>query len=184
MMSDQCVGEIRMFAGSYEPSGWFFCAGQSLAIANFEVLFSLIGTSYGGDGVTTFKLPDLRGRIPLSQGKSLTNSAYLLAQQGGTETVKLLEQNIPSHTHPVIATTNSATAAAPANDIFAAVVNASGGELSDVGYLPNADSVSASLQMNTSAVTTAGQSLAHANIMPSSPVNFIIAHDGVYPMFS
>src|SRR5271169_1149679 len=101
-MSQPYVGEIRMFASNFAPAGWMLCQGQLLPISEFETLFNLIGTTYGGDGQSTFALPDLRGRLPIHQG-----SGFVLAASGGAETVTLTTNQIPAHSHTVFATTNS-----------------------------------------------------------------------------
>src|SRR5436309_8381921 len=108
-MAQPYVGEIRMFAGNFAPAGWMFCEGQLLPISENETLFQLIGTTYGGDGQSTFALPDLRGRIPIHQGNGFT-----LAETGGAEEITITVNQIPAHSHPFLATTNQ-TAAAPPN---------------------------------------------------------------------
>src|SRR5712671_567290 len=100
-MSSPFLGEIRMFAGNFAPAGWMFCEGQLLSIADYDTLFNLIGTTYGGDGQSTFALPDLRGRLPIHQGANFT-----LAQNGGVEQVTLTLNQIPAHTHPFLASGN------------------------------------------------------------------------------
>ena len=101
-MAQPYVGEIRMFAGNFAPAGWMFCEGQLLPISEYETLFNLIGTTYGGDGKSTFALPDLRGRVPLHFGNGFT-----LAETGGVEEVTLTTSQIPAHSHPFVATTGS-----------------------------------------------------------------------------
>src|SRR5215207_5921571 len=113
-MAQPYVGEIRMFAGNFAPAGWMFCEGQLLPISENETLFQLIGTTYGGDGESTFALPDLRGRIPIHQGNGFT-----LAENGGVEDVTLTVQQIPVHTHPFLGTDDLATTNSPANNVFA-----------------------------------------------------------------
>src|SRR5690348_4723848 len=113
-MANNFVGEIRMFAGNFAPAGWMFCEGQLLPISENETLFQLIGTTYGGDGQNTFALPDLRGRLPLHQGDGV-----VLAEADGVEEVTLSLQQIPGHTHPLFATSNSATGTAPAGQALA-----------------------------------------------------------------
>src|SRR4051812_23554742 len=103
-MAQPYVGEIRMFAGNFAPAGWMFCEGQLLPISENETLFQLIGTTYGGDGEVTFALPDLRGRLNIHQG-----AGFILAETGGTETVTLTAQQIPVHTHAMLASSNTAT---------------------------------------------------------------------------
>src|SRR6516165_9248553 len=105
-MAQPYVGEIRMFAGNFAPAGWMFCEGQLLPISEYETLFNLIGTTYGGDGQSTFALPDLRGRLPLHQG-----SGYVIGQSGGAETVTLTTQQMPVHSHSLMASSDSANAA-------------------------------------------------------------------------
>src|SRR3954467_11553144 len=113
-MAQPYVGEIRMFAGNFAPAGWMFCEGQLLPISENETLFQLIGTTYGGDGQSTFALPDHRGRLPLHQG-----NGFVLAETGGAETITLTVSQIPSHSHPLLATSSNATAPSPLNDMYA-----------------------------------------------------------------
>src|SRR6187455_2190277 len=103
------LGEIRIFAGNFAPAGWAFCDGQLLSIAENDFLFTLIGTTYGGDGESTFALPDLRGRVPIHKGQGASLSARVLAEKGGVEAVTLTTQQIPAHTHPISASTDPAT---------------------------------------------------------------------------
>lgn len=118
-MAQPYVGEIRMFAGNFAPAGWMFCEGQLLPISENETLFNLIGTTYGGDGQSTFGLPDLRGRIPIHMGNGFT-----LAQTGGVETVTLTVPQIPAHTHTLMASADLATGTAPAGQVFGSSSNA------------------------------------------------------------
>src|SRR5919202_2872363 len=117
-MAQPYVGEIRMFAGNFPPNGWMFCEGQQLAISENETLFQLIGTTYGGDGQSTFNLPDLRGRIPVHQG-----NGFILAQTGGVEEVTLTTQQIPSHNHAFIASQDPGAAGSPSGSILANETN-------------------------------------------------------------
>ncbi len=169
-MSDQYVGEIRMFSGQYAPVGWELCNGQLLPITGNEVLFSLIGKLYGGDGQTNFALPDLRGRLPIHN-----SSQYLLASKGGVETVTLTEEHLPAHTHGVYANnlTAEATENSPANNTW--------GVSKLTNYQTNASSNI--VQMNNELVSYEGGTHAHINIMPSFVINFIIATQGLYPDF-
>src|SRR5256714_6075430 len=114
-MAQPYVGEIRMFAGNFAPAGWMFCEGQLLPISENETLFNLIGTTYGGDGQSTFGLPDLRGRLPLHQG-----NGFILAETGGAEEITLTVQQIPAHSHPMLASTGPGTQNAPSNSVTAA----------------------------------------------------------------
>src|SRR3954464_2778024 len=114
-MAQPYVGEIRMFAGNFAPAGWMFCEGQLLAISENETLFQLIGTTYGGDGQSTFALPDLRGRLPLHQG-----NGFILAETGGVETVTLTTNQIASHTHPMLANNAQGSTSIPGNTVVPA----------------------------------------------------------------
>src|SRR6187399_949499 len=118
-MAQPYVGELRMFAGSFAPAGWMFCAGQLLPISEYETLFNLIGTTYGGDGQSTFALPDLRGRIPLHQGNGL-----ILAETGGAEEITLTVNQIPAHSHAFLGTTSTATGNSPTNNVPASSTGA------------------------------------------------------------
>src|SRR5438552_2367412 len=111
-MAQPYVGEIRMFAGNFAPAGWMFCEGQLLPISEYETLFNLIGTTYGGDGQSTFALPDLRGRLPLHQG-----NGFILAETGGAEEITLTVQQIPSHTHAALGSTTIATSPDPTSNV-------------------------------------------------------------------
>src|SRR5213075_1703642 len=117
-MAQPYVGEIRMFAGNFAPAGWMFCDGQLLPISENETLFQLIGTTYGGDGESTFALPDLRGRIPIHQGTGTDGTTYTLAEAGGVESVTLTTNQIPSHTHPMLGSGDPASQRNPNNAVF------------------------------------------------------------------
>jgi microcystin-dependent protein len=171
------IGEIRMFAGNFAPQGWALCSGQLMSIAQNDVLFSLLGTIYGGDGQSTFALPDFRGRVPLHQGQGQTQN-FTLGEFGGTETETLTASQLPAHTHVL-----SASAEVPQ------AVPAGGINLSDSAYVPaspvpkpkmyaNPDTLVA---MSASAIATAGGSQPHDNMAPSLALNFIIALEGIYP---
>src|SRR5947209_6041402 len=115
-MAQPYVGEIRMFAGNFAPAGWMFCEGQLLPISENETLFNLIGTTYGGDGQSTFALPDLRGRVPIHFGNGFT-----LAETGGVETVTLTVSQIPAHSHPLLASTNAGSSLSPQAQVLSTV---------------------------------------------------------------
>lgn len=167
---DPYIGEIRMFAGNFAPVGWAFCQGQILSISEYDALFALLGTTYGGDGQTTFALPDLRGRIPLHAGQNpATGSTYALGQMSGTETVTLTAQQIPAHTHTVQAVAGTGDQASPANGLWA---TSSLNEYSNQG---------ANAAMAANAVFAAGGSQPHDNMMPYQCINFIIATEGLWP---
>jgi microcystin-dependent protein len=164
-MAQPYVGEIRMFAGNFAPAGWMFCEGQLLPISENETLFNLIGTTYGGDGQSTFALPDLRGRLPLHQGNGFT-----LAETGGAEEVTLTVSQIPSHTHPFLASTATATGSAPQNNV------------NDQNTVIQVYTVgSASDNFNPGAIGPAGGSQPHNNFQPYLCVDFIISLFGIFP---
>ena len=170
-MSEPFVGEIRMFAGNFAPRAWAFCDGQLLAVSQNDALFSLYGTIYGGDGRTTFGLPDMRGRIPLHQGQGPGLSQRRLGSKGGTETETLTVNQLPSHTHNLEANILSNNSTTAANNV-----------LSD----PNPDGriydeVTQDAFAATSAITNTGSSQSHSNLMPTICVNFIVALFGIYP---
>jgi microcystin-dependent protein len=174
MMSDAYVGEIRMFGGNFAPVDWALCDGTTINISGNEVLYSLIGIKYGGDGVTNFKLPDLRGRIPLhkGQGTGLTNRP--IASQLGAEIVTLAVNNIPAHTH-VVSVGGSATSLTP-----------TGAYLGNVSGYSLYSSAATSCVMNSAAVGMSATNTAqpHSNMMPTLCVNFIISLRGIYPQQS
>ena len=162
------IGEIRLFGGNFAPAGWALCQGQTLSIADNGVLFTLIGTTYGGDGATTFRLPDLRGRFPVHQGSGAGQTA-VLGQAAGTEAVTLSASQLPVHTHAISAS-STATSQSPANSTPAAW-----GE----SQYSTADPSAA--QLAAAAVTSAGGGGAHENRSPYLGVTFIIALNGIFP---
>jgi microcystin-dependent protein len=164
-MAQPYVGEIRMFAGNFAPAGWMFCEGQLLPISENETLFQLIGTTYGGDGESTFALPDLRGRLPIHQGNS-----FMLAQNGGAEEVTLTIQQIPAHSHALLASTSPGTQNAPSNNVTAASpsVTLYTGDVTDSN-------------MASSAVGVTGGSQPHTNFQPYLCIDFIISLFGIFP---
>lgn len=168
-MSEPFVGEIRMFAGNFAPRGWAFCDGQLLAVSQNDALFSLLGTIYGGDGRTTFGLPDLRGRIPLHAGDGPGLSPRRLGSKEGAEQVTLTVNQLPSHTHPLQATQATADNRQPVGHAPATSTGQVYSEIFD------------SQQMNASSITNVGGSQSHTNIMPFLCVHFIIALFGIYP---
>lgn len=166
-MSTPYLGEIRMFGGNFAPAGWMFCAGQVLLISEFEALFNLIGTTYGGDGHQTFALPDLRGRLPLHMGNGLT-----LAQTGGAEQVTLTTQQIPAHSHALLATNSPASSKSPANQVLAQTQAAT-----ITPYGTDAPLV----QLAAGSISSVGGSQPHSNLQPYLCVDFIISVFGVFP---
>jgi microcystin-dependent protein len=166
-MAQPYVGEIRMFAGNFAPAGWMFCEGQLLPISENETLFQLIGTTYGGDGESTFALPDLRGRLPLHQG-----NGFILAETGGAEEITLTVNQIPSHTHPLLASGSVATQTSPGGAILGTSRPGS-----DSNYIESAPSVN----MAATAITPVGGSQPHTNFQPYLCVDFIISLFGLFP---
>jgi microcystin-dependent protein len=166
-MAQPYVGEIRMFAGNFAPAGWMFCEGQLLPISENETLFQLIGTTYGGDGESTFALPDLRGRIPLHQG-----NGFILAETGGAEDITLTVQQIPAHPHPLLASNTTAAGANPANSVTTQD-NVVGADL----YIEDNPTVN----MATTAISPVGGSQPHTNFQPYLCVDFIISLFGIFP---
>ena len=166
-MAQPYVGEIRMFAGNFAPAGWMFCEGQALPISDNEMLFYLIGTTYGGDGESTFVLPDLRGRIPIHQG-----SGFIMAETGGEEQITLTVQQIPAHTHAALGSTSTATSASPANNVPARASTA-------LVFPYGTDQPQTTIGPNT--VAPSGGSQPHSNFQPYLCVNFIISLFGIFP---
>ncbi|ATQ44120.1 phage tail protein [Caulobacter mirabilis] len=173
-MSTPYLGEIRMFGFPRIPTGWQNCNGQLLSIAEYDALFNLLGTTYGGDGITTFAVPDLRGRLPLHQGQGQGLSPRPIGQSGGTETVLLNTQQIPSHTHSWMATQGAANSARPANTEVLGALATDTQYLTDItGYI--------AYPLAPTTVQPAGGSQPHENMMPSLTVNICIALFGIYP---
>jgi microcystin-dependent protein len=165
-MSDPYIGEIRMFGGNFAPAGWAFCDGQLMAIAENDVLFNLIGTTYGGDGQSTFALPDLRSRVPLHQGVGFT-----IAQNGGTESVTVTTSQTASHTHPMMATNNNAAATGAAGNVLAQTPT----------YSPYLSGFGVDSTLASTSIGTVGGSQPHENRQPFQAVNFIISLFGIFP---
>lgn len=159
------VGEIRMFAGNFAPAGWAFCEGQSIPISENDTLFNLIGTTYGGDGQTTFNLPDLQGRLPVHWGND-----FFLGQRGGAEQVTLVVQQIPVHTHPLQASKGPGNANAPAGNLT--------GESAAVKIYVSEQPTG---NLSPSAMTSIGGSQPHENFQPYLCINFIISLSGIFP---
>lgn len=167
-MADAYLGEIRMFSGNFAPKGWALCNGQMLMISKNNALYALIGTTYGGDGQTTFALPDLQGRIPIH-----LSPQNALGSKGGSETVTLTQAELPVHMHLMNANnvTNDATQSSPANHVWG---------VSDLDNYQT-DVASNRVQMNESLITSAGEDQSHDNMMPSLAINFLIATAGIFP---
>lgn len=170
-MSEPFVGEVRMFAGNFAPRGWAFCDGQLLAVSQNDALFSLLGTTYGGNGQTTFGLPDLRGRLPVHAGNGPGLSPRRLGAKAGTEQVTLTINQLPSHNHPLSGTNTNATDNSPADTMTLA---------KGVGFDPYVDQPP-SITMANNNINAVGGSQSHNNMMPFLCVNFIISLFGIYP---
>lgn len=165
-MAQPYVGEIRMFGGNFAPAGWMFCEGQLLPISENETLFQLIGTTYGGDGQSTFALPDLRGRLPIHQGNGFT-----LAETSGVEEVTLTLQQIPVHTHALLASTNNASTANAGGNVPAQTPS----------YTPYIAGFTPNSPLDAHAVGSVGGSQPHTNFQPFLCVDFIISLFGIFP---
>jgi microcystin-dependent protein len=163
-MAQPYVGEIRMFAGNFAPAGWMFCEGQLLPISENETLFQLIGTTYGGDGQSTFALPDLRGRVPIHQG-----NGFILAETGGAEEITLTVNQIPAHGHPMLGSSDPASARNPQGG----VLGRSAAEVYASEFTPQA--------ISSQSVSTVGGSQPHTNFQPYLCVDFIISLFGIFP---
>jgi microcystin-dependent protein len=166
-MSEPFIAEIRIFAGNFAPRGWAFCDGQLLPIAQNTALFSLIGTTYGGDGRTTTALPDLEGRAPMHAGRGPGLTTRRLGDKAGAESVVLAESQIPSHSHPLVGTQEDVDASSPVGNYLATG--------NDLYSTSNGATLAGSSLPNT------GGSQAHNNMQPYLALNFIIALVGVYP---
>jgi microcystin-dependent protein len=176
-VSDPYLGEIKMFAGNYAPQDWHFCDGSLLQISAYSALYSLIGATYGGDGVTNFALPDLRGRLPIGMGQGPGLSNYNIGAKDGAETATVTLNQLPAHTHAVNASTATGTQSNPQNGVWASVA---GGNQ----FITRAEVTSASVirDMNSQAIGSIGSGTAHNNVMPSFPLSYIICiQNGLWP---
>jgi microcystin-dependent protein len=173
-MAQPYVGEIRMFAGNFNPNGWMFCEGQLLPISENETLFQLLGTTYGGDGESTFALPDLRGRIPLHKGTGPDGITYQQAEAAGSEEVTLTTQQIPVHTHAMFCFSD-ATGSVSSNP-----QNAIAGP-SDINQYSNNTPPNAQLGTPPFSSSIAGGSQPHTNFQPYLCINYIISLFGIFP---
>lgn len=174
-MSDPFLGEIRMFAGNFAPRGWAFCDGQLLAVSQNDALFSLFGTIYGGDGRTTFGLPDMRGRVPVHHGSGPGLSNRPQGAKGGSENEMLTTNQLPQHSHTMQASSDAGTLDNPTNAVVAVLYHDQSNQ-----NLPAFDA-NTNASMKSDALTNAGGSQSHVNMMPFLAVNFIVSLVGVYP---
>jgi microcystin-dependent protein len=169
-MAQPYIGEIRMFAGNFPPVGWAFCNGQLMPISQNDAMFVLIGTTYGGDGESTFALPNLQSRIPLHMGNGPDGVNYQLAEAAGTESVTLTTQQIATHNHALIGSLTAANTGDPTNKVF--------GTSGQVAYLIEADP---EVQLAANAATPVGGSQPHENCQPFLCINYIISLFGLFP---
>lgn len=169
-MGSPFIGQVVLFAGNFAPRGWALCQGQILSIAQNTALFSILGVTYGGNGQTTFALPDLRGRVPVGQGQGPGLSSYALGQQAGTETVTLTVNQMPMHNHPFtpLANSDTGTQTRPNGGYLATLDNL---------YSPTNDNTA----MGQQQTGISGGSQPHDNIQPYTTLNYIICMEGIYP---
>jgi microcystin-dependent protein len=178
-MATPFLGQITVFPYNFAPYGWADCAGQILPISQYAALFSLLGTQYGGNGTSTFGLPDLQGRIPLGQGQSPGGSDYLMGELGGSENVTVLQQQMPQHNHSLNATTLDGSGNNPSGTILSKPLAGGGRGGGDKGFIYNASPVDTTL--SPASLATAGGSVPHNNIQPSLVLRYCIAMQGVFP---
>lgn len=169
-MSEPFLAEVRIVGFNFAPRGWAFCDGQILPINQNQSLYSLLGTTYGGDGRTSFALPDMRGRTPIHVGRSNGGAVHMLGQKSGEETHTLASNEMPQHTHPLVATDNNATADDPLNNMIA--------QSAQTAYASPGATLAA---MDTATVTNVGGGQAHNNMQPYLALNFCIALQGLFP---
>jgi len=177
-MADPFVAEIRIFPFNFPPKGWAFCDGQVMPISQNTALFSLLGTTYGGDGKSTFALPDLQGTAPLQQGQGPGLTDWVLGELQGSDTVTLLQSEIPAHSHAVNAQTQNASASAPAG-AFLAAGHYGGAQGGAVNYYFTSNTPQTLLAF--SAIGPTGGNQPHNNMMPYLTLNFCIALQGIFP---
>lgn len=178
-MSDCFLGEIRLFAGNYNPENWVMCNGQTLDLNQYQALYSLIGVTYGGNGVTTFNIPDLRGRLPIGQGQGTGLTNRVLAQTGGEENHTIVEAEMTAHTHPVYATASLATSQTAAPTMVYGQVTPTAAQYGL--YNATLPPTTTLTQFDTRAVGYSGGSQPHGNVMTTTAISFIMAMLGNYP---
>lgn len=173
-MGQPYVGEIRMFAGNFAPNGWMFCEGATLPISENEVLFQLIGTTYGGDGEETFNLPNLASRIPIHMGTGPDGTTYQIGEAAGVEEVTLSSSQIPAHNHPLVASTSASTLS-PTGALLTVPTS------TQQGIVPYNNAVAPATPLHPQTVQPTGGSQPHENTQPFLCINFIISLFGVFP---
>lgn len=170
-MDNPFIGTVMLFGGNFPPRGFLFCNGQTMSIAQNTALFALLGTTYGGNGQTTFALPDLRGRVPIHFGQGPGLSNFNLGEVGGAETVTLLSTEMPQHTHTVNVNTGNGTTNNPTGNFFAATpafLQYTNGAANNTSFIPNS-------------IGNAGGSQPHNNLQPYLAINYCIAIEGIFP---
>ena len=173
-MTQPIIGEVRMFGGNFAPRGWAFCNGQLLAISEYEALYTLIGTTYGGNGTTNFALPDLQGRLVVGMGQGTGLSNYALGQKAGTETVTLMTTQLAGHTHTMQATTTIGNNYQPGGLLTGQIAN-------EFMYTIPGTPAPTTGNMLPSACSQTGGTTPHENLMPSQCLTFIICLFGIFP---
>jgi microcystin-dependent protein len=177
MAVSEYIGAVKLFAGNYAISTYAFCQGQLMSITQNQALFSLLGTTYGGNGTSTFALPDLRSRLPIGQGQGRGLSSYVVGEYAGVENVTLLTSNVPPHTHTLNATLAQGTVNAPGPGLLAGNLASTDGAFyahsNQTGFTPDV--------MAQGVLPPAGNNLPHNNIQPCMGINYIIALQGIYP---
>ncbi|WP_281560777.1 tail fiber protein [Thalassomonas sp. RHCl1] len=174
-MSEPFIGEIRMFAGNFAPKNWAFCDGQLLAVSSNEALFSLLSNNYGGDGRSSFGLPEMRGRLPMHMGQGSGLSNRTLGARPGVERVTLSSDQMPNHSHGLVASRGEADASTPAGRVLASQTDG------DMPYTPTPGDLTDIEDMDSRSLSPTGDALSHNNMMPYLGVNFIISLLGIYP---
>lgn len=175
-MAQPFVGEIRLFAGNYAPVGWAFCAGQTVSISQYQQLFTLLGTLYGGDGIQTFNLPDLRGRLPVGQGDGPGLTDRTIGQAFGSPNVTLLPSQMPAHAHTIQATNTTASTITPGPDLLPGTIPSP-----NVFYDAGTANPPGKNAFAPAAIGQTGGAQPHSNQMPTAALNYIIAMEGIFP---
>lgn len=179
------LGEIRAFAGNFAPVGWLACNGSLLSISQYDALFTLIGTTYGGDGITTFALPNLQGRAAMQNGQLVGGSSYPIGGAGGVESVTLTTSSMPSHQHAFNVATTPGTTNTATNNFLASVQDTGNPGSTVLAYMPynQGDNTLVAIPLNQGTIGTGGSSQPHENMQPYLAITYIIATQGIYPSF-
>jgi len=179
---DPYLGEIKLFTGNYAPAGWHICDGSMLSISQYQALYAVLGTKFGGDGVNTFGVPDLQSRLPVGQGAGTGLTPRTLAQSGGSETITLATENLPLHTHPLTASTvTTGSVKAPNNNYLGVLTVSNTAFNTPIGYIPDATTGLTKVTLADGTVSYEGGSQAHNNIMSYMVLNYIICLIGIFP---